>query len=122
MLCYTCESLVIPIVNSGHASVGIRLSSSLRQLKQSAKSCSSCALSCNTLESVRIKGVNNDVIGLFQWASDAVGDPFGMSRGFVQIGEKVGLFLDVFAEPSMLLENHLTMDTFRVMRHAVTSY
>ena len=101
MLCYSCESLVIPIVASGQTLTGVKFSPSLRGLSVSAKTCSLCHLVHTTLQDVRTKGIKNDAIQLFSWASDAQGDPIGMSRVVVMIGKDASRFIDVYATESM---------------------
>jgi hypothetical protein len=101
VLCYTCERLEFPIVSSGQSLESVRLSSKLESLKSSAKTCELCNLFCSALADVRVKGIKNDAIRLHVWASGAQGDPVGMSRVFVKIGDSVGRFVDVFAEQGM---------------------
>jgi len=103
MLCQICEKLQFPIVSSGQSSEGVRLFASLQALKNSAKTCSLCSLFLSALATVRIKGIKNGTIHLHTWASDAQGDPIGMSRVFVKVGESVGRYVDVFAEEGKLL-------------------
>lgn len=97
-LCHICEKLQLSIVSSGQSSEGVRLFATLQALKKSAKTCNLCNLFLSALSNVRIKGIKNGSIQLHTWASDAQGDPIGMSRVFVKIGNSVGRFIDVFAE------------------------
>jgi len=102
MLCLTCENLKLPIVTSGQASKGVKLFATYRQLSASAKTCSLCHLIYTSLQDVRLKGLKRNDIQLFSWASDALGDPIGMSRIFVRIGKEAGRFIDVYTAESML--------------------
>jgi hypothetical protein len=101
VLCYNCEKLQFPIVASGQSSEGSRLSANLQSLKKSAKNCDLCNLFLTALASIRTKGIKNGVIKLHTWASTAQGDPIGMSRVFVKVGDTTGRFIDVFAEQGM---------------------
>lgn len=114
MLCLTCENLVLPIVTSGQASKGVKLFASYRQLNTSAKTCPLCRLIYTSLQDVRLKGLKRNDIRLFSWASDALGDPIGMSRVFVRIGKEDGRFIDVFAAESMLFKSLEDFDFYTV--------
>lgn len=50
-----------------------------------------------------MKGLKDDAVCLFPWASDKAGDPVGMSRMFVSLGVSghVGRFVDIFADHGM---------------------
>lgn len=98
-LCANCERLYIPIVSSGQAFEGSELAPNIHALQLSAKTCQLCNLFCHSLESVKLKGIKNGALKLFSWGSDAQGDPIGLSRIFVRIGDHVGRFVDVFTEP-----------------------
>jgi len=98
-LCANCERLYIPIVSSGQASEGFQLAPNIRALRLSAKTCQLCNLFCQSLESIKPKGIQNGVIQLFSWGSNSQGDPIGLSRMVVQVGDIVGRFVDVFTDP-----------------------
>ncbi|KAH8892564.1 HET-domain-containing protein [Thozetella sp. PMI_491] len=98
-LCVACENLEFTIVTSGQTTEGQKLHRSVARLAASARTCRLCALFLDAISSIRLKGIRNDVVRLFSWASDAQGDPIGMSRVFLRVGDKVGRYVDVFAEP-----------------------
>lgn len=102
-LCANCERLYIPMVSSGQAFEGSELAPNIHALQLSAKTCQLCNLFCHSLESVKLKGIKNGALKLFSWGSDAQGDPIGLSRIFVRIGDHVGRFVDVFTEPGKFL-------------------
>lgn len=110
MLCLTCENLDLPIVTSSQASKGFKLFASYRNLVASAKTCVLCHLIYISLQDFRLKGLKRTDIQLFSWASDALGDPIGMSRIFIRVGKESGRFIDVFAAESMLIRdlNHFS--------------
>jgi|SRR6266536_2466881 len=101
VLCNICEKLEFPIVSSGQSSEGVRLFATLQALTRSAKTCDLCNLFLSALADVRRKGIKKGAIQLHTWASNAQGNPIGMSRVFVKIGDVVGRFVDVFAEQGM---------------------
>jgi hypothetical protein len=104
VLCYVCEKLHFPIVSDGQSSESVRLFPTLRALKTSAKNCDLCNLFYSALADVRTKGIKNGTIQLHAWGSDAQGDPIGMSRVFVKIGDTIGRFIDVFAEQGITFD------------------
>lgn len=81
MLCLTCENnLHLPDVASGQASKGVILFASHRNLVVSAKNLLACNVIYTSLRDFRLKGLKKNDIRLFSWASDALSDPFGISR------------------------------------------
>jgi hypothetical protein len=111
VLCYTCERLGLPTVSSGQSLESVQLSSKLESLKRSAKTCELCNLFCFALADVRVKGIKNDAIRLHTWASGAQGDPVGISRVVIKIGDSVGRFIDVFAEQSITFILFMSSET-----------
>ena len=102
-LCANCEKLQVPIVSSGQVSEGSELAPNIRALRLAAKTCQLCNLFCHSLENLKLKGLKNGAIKLFSWSSDLQGDPTGLSRMFVRVGDHVGRFVDVFTEPGKFL-------------------
>ena len=100
VLCFICERLKFPIVTRGQSSEAVRFCSSFQSLQRSAKNCDLCHLFEHALSDIRMKGIKNNSISFHTWGSDVEGDPVGMSRVFVKVGETVGRFVDVFAEES----------------------
>jgi hypothetical protein len=88
-------------MSTSRSSEGIPLRFNLKSLKKSANYCDLCNLFSVALADVSVQGIKHGSIQLYPWASDAEGDPIGMSRVFVKIGEVVGRFVDVSAEPGM---------------------
>ncbi|EOO00571.1 putative heterokaryon incompatibility protein [Phaeoacremonium minimum UCRPA7] len=98
-LCISCENIQLPIVTNGQAADGHELHRSVAKLTASARTCRLCALFLDAISGTRLKGIRHDAVRLFPWASDAAGDPVGLSRVFVRVGDKVGRFVNVHAEP-----------------------
>jgi hypothetical protein len=100
-ICHHCAKLYLPLISSGLSSEGYQLASNLRGLMVSANTCPLCHLFLKSLENVRIKGIRNGIIKIFSWSSIAQGDPVGVSRVFVRVGDTVGRFVDVYIVDGM---------------------
>ena len=98
-LCISCENIQLPIVTNGQAADGHELHRSVAKLTASARTCRPCALFLDAISGIRLKGIRHDAVRLFSWASVAAGDPVGLSRVFVRVGDKAGRFVNVHAGP-----------------------